>query len=119
MGGRRPRSLVDIVGKGLGAQRATFTRAVGQENPEAVAESSARLLAKSGKISDVIYYVSQLTDFVSAVVRSGRSLDYEQRLELARKAWSRFKRKEKVEDDPVVTNAVVSAVARAIAKAKS
>lgn len=118
MGGRRARSLVEIVGTGLAAQRANFTRAVGRANPDAVAESSAKLLAKSDRLSDVVYYVSQLTDFVSNAVRSGQALNYQERLELARKKWSEFKRRQKVEDDPVITNAVVSALARAIGKGK-
>jgi hypothetical protein len=118
MGGRRARSLSEIVGTGLSAQRASFTRALGQENPEGVAVSSAKLVAKSGKMAQIVYYAAQLSDFVRKAVEAGKDLSYEQRVELARKEWSRVKKEQQLGDDPIVTNAIVSSVARAIGKGR-
>ncbi len=118
MGGRRARSLSDIVGTGLSAQRASFARALSQENPEGVATSSAKLVAKSGRMAEIIYYAAKLSDFVKKATESGRDLNYEQRIELTRKEWSRVKKEQKLADDPVVTNAIVSSVARAIGKGR-
>lgn len=118
MGGRRARSLTEIVGTGLSAQRASFTRAVGQENPEGVVASSAKLIAQSKKIADIVYYASKLADFVKGIAASGQDLNYEQRVELARKEWSRVKKEENLEDDPIITNAIVSSAAKAIAKGR-
>jgi len=118
MGGRRARSLKEIVGGGLSSLSAGFTRAVSEGNPSAVAVSSAKLLAGSKKIAGILFYVSQLTEFIRNVVESRRDLNYEERLSLVRKEWSRIKRERNLEDDPIVTNAVVSAVAKAIAKEK-
>jgi hypothetical protein len=118
MGGRRARSLSEIVGAGLAPQRASFTRAIGQENAEGVATSSAKLVAKSPKIADILYYVSKLTDFVRKAVESEQDLNYEQRQQLARQEWSRIKREENLGNDPIVTSAIVSAVTRAIAKGR-
>jgi hypothetical protein len=116
MGGRRARSLSEIVGTGLSAQRASFTRALGQENPEGVAVSSAKLVAKSGKMAQIVYYAAKLSDFVRK--EAGKDLSYEQRVELARKEWSRVKKEQQLGDDPIVTNAIVSSVARAIGKGR-
>jgi hypothetical protein len=118
VGGRRARSLREIVGTGVAAQSRQFNKAISEENPEAVAVSSAKLLASSKKTVDIIYYVSQLADFVKKVVESGRDLPYEERVALARREWSRIKKEEKLDDDPIITNAIVSAAAKAIAKGK-
>jgi hypothetical protein len=118
MGGRRARSLKEIVGTGLAAQRRQFRKAISDENPEALAVSSAKLLGSSKKTADIIYYVSQLANFVKRIVESGRDLSYEERVALARKEWSRIKKENNLEDDPIVTNAVVSAAAKAIAKGR-
>lgn len=116
MGGRRARSLSEIVGAGQSAERASFTRALSEQDPEAVATSSAKLLAGSGKMAQIIYYAAKLTGFVRKTVESGKDLSYEDRVELARKEWSRVKKKQNLADDPVVTNAIVSSVAKAIGK---
>ena len=118
MGGRRARSLSEIVGGGLSTQRASFTRALGQENPEGVAVSSAKLVAKSSKMAQIIYYTAKLSDFVRKAVESGKDLTYEQRVELTRKEWSRVKKEQQLADDPIVTNAIVSSVAKAIGKGR-
>jgi len=116
VGGRRARSISEIVGTGLSAQRGEFSRAIAAENPEAVAVSSAKLVASSDRTADILYYVSKLAGFVADIVNSGRDLGFEERVSLARKEWSRIKKKENLPDDPIVTSAVVSAVTKAIAK---
>ena len=116
MGGRRARSLSEIVGSGLSSQRASFTRALGQEDPGEVAASSAKLAAKSNKIAQIIYYTAKLSDFVRRTVEEGKDLNYKEREQLARKAWSQLKKEQKLQDDPIVTSAIVSSVAKAIAK---
>ena len=118
MGGRRASSLGEIVGSGLSAQKASFARAIGHKDPESIATSSARLAAESDKISDILYYASKLADFVLKHAKSKQELDYEERIHLARQVWSRVKRKEGIEDDPIVTNAIVSAAAKAIGKGR-
>jgi len=118
VGGRRARSITEVVGTGLSAQSRKLTRAISDENPEAVAVSSAELLASSKKTIDVLYYASQLASFVTKIVESDRNLPYEERISLARQEWSRIKRAENLADDPIVTNAIVSAAARAIGKGR-
>ena len=118
MGGRRARSLSEIVGTGLSAQRASFTRALGERSPEGVATSSAKLVAKSSKMAQIVYYAAKLSDFVKKALEAGKELGYEERVELARKEWSRVKKEQSIGDDPIVTNAIVSSVARAIGKGR-
>lgn len=118
MGGRRARSVTEIVGTGQSGQRGQFSRAITAENPQAVAVSSAKLVAGSKKTADILYYVSKLAAFVADVVKSGRDLGFEERVSLARKEWSRIKKEEGLPDDPIVTSAVVSAVTKAIAKGR-
>jgi hypothetical protein len=118
MGGRRARSLKEIVGAGLSAQKRKFTEAISEKDPQAVAVSSANLLANSKKTTDIIYYASLLTDFVKRMARRARDLDFEERVALARKEWSRIKKEQNLEDDPIVTNTIVSAAAKAIAKGR-
>jgi hypothetical protein len=118
VGGRRARSVIEIVGSGLSAQKGQFTKAISEENPQAVAVSSARLLANSKKTADILYYASKLAGFVKDVVESGRDLPFEQRVALARREWSRIKKEENLEDDPIATAAIVSAAAKAIAKGR-
>jgi hypothetical protein len=118
VGGRRARSLKEILGTGLSSQRGQFTKAISEENPDALTVSSAKLLAGSKKTADILYYVSQLADFVTKTVESGRDLDYANRVALARKEWSRIKKEQNLEDDPIITQAVVSAAAKAIAKVR-
>lgn len=117
MGGRRARSLDEIVGPGLGAQRA-FTRAIGREDAGDIAASSAKLVAQSDRISDILFYASKLVGFLQEAVKSKRDLTYEDREQLARQAWSRVKKEENLPDDPVVTQAIVSAAVKAIGKGR-
>lgn len=102
----------------MSSQLRSFTRAVGKKDPEGIAASSARLAAESDKISDILYYTSKLSDFVIREAKSRQGLDYEERIQLARREWSRLKKKEGLKDDPVITNAIVSAVAKAIGKGR-
>jgi hypothetical protein len=118
MGGRRAKSLSEIVGTGLGTQEASFTRAIGKKDPETIATSSAKLVADSDKISDILYYASKLVDFVLKKSESKEDLNYEQREHLARREWSRIKKEEGLDDDQVITAAIVSAVAKAIGKGR-
>jgi len=118
VGGRRARSIGEIVGRGVTAESRKLSKAIHAANPEAVAVSSAKLLASSNKTVDIIYYVSKLADFVQRIAASGRDLPYEERVTLARREWSRIKKEEHLTDDPIVTNAIVSAAAKAIAKGR-
>jgi len=116
MGGRRARSLSEVVGTGLAREKQRFEEAVSSHEPQAVAVTSARLVAKSKKAANIIYYASKLSDFIRSVVESGKDLSYSERIRLARRAWSRIKKRENLTDDPIVTQAVVRATAKAIAK---
>lgn len=118
MGGRRARSLTEIVGSGLSAQRGQFSKAMRGDDPRAVAVSSAMLLANSKRTAQILYYVTKLAGFVEREVKSGGDLSFEERISRARREWSRIKKEENLPDDPVVTSAVVSAAARAIAKGR-
>ena len=116
MGGRRARSVAEIAGTGLQGEKAQFTRALKRKDPEAVAIGSAKLVAKSPKATEILFYASKLADFVRGQVERGESLSYSERERLARKEWSRIKRKEKIPDDPITTRAIVSAAAKAISR---
>jgi cobalamin-dependent methionine synthase I len=118
MGGRRASTLGNIVGGGLGPQLGSFTRAVGREDPESITATSAKLVVDSKKISDILYLASKLADFVVKASKSKQPLNHEQRVQLARKEWSRIKKKEGIKDDPVVTDAIVFAAAKAIGEGR-
>jgi hypothetical protein len=118
MGGRRAKSLGEILGSGMGPQQASFTRAISKSDPESIASSSAKLAAESDKISDILYYVSKLADFVLKESKSKQDLNSVEREKLARQEWSRIKKEEGIENDEVVTNAIVSAVTKAIGKGR-
>ena len=119
MGGRRATSISDIVGGGLSTQRASFTRALNEQNPEALVSSSARLLADSPRIGQIIYYAAKLSDFVRKAAEAGKNLNYEERKALARHEWSRIKKQEGLTVDSITNDAVVSTVAKAIRKSSA
>jgi hypothetical protein len=118
MGGRRATSLGEILGSGLGPQKASFTRAIGHKDPESIATSSAKLAAESDNISDILYYASKLTAFVLEHSKSKKDLNYEERKRLAAQEWSRIKKVEGIENNPIVTRALVTAAAKAIGKGR-
>lgn len=118
MGGRRASSLGNIVGTGLSAQQGKFTHAIGQKDPEDITTRSAQLVVESDKISDILYYASKLADFIVKEAKSKRELNHEQRIQLARREWSRIKKKEGLKDDPVITDAIVFAAAKVIGKGR-
>jgi len=117
MGGRRARSLSEIVGTGLRGQGG-FSRALSSADPEAMAASSAKLVSESDRVTDIIYYVSKLADVVRDIVETGRDLSYDERETVARRDWSRIKDNEDLPDDPVITQAVVSAVTKALGRGR-
>jgi hypothetical protein len=118
MGGRRARSLLEIVGTGLSRQKEKFEEAIASKDPQALATSSAKLMANSKRAASIVYYAAKLSDFVRKTVESGEDLTHSERMRLARKEWSRIKKKENIENDPIVTEAVVRATAKAIAKSE-
>lgn len=119
MGGRRASSLGKIVGTGLAPQQGSFSQAIKSEDPESITTSSAKLVAESEKISDILYLASKIADFVVKQAKSKKDLNHEERVQLARREWSRIKKKEGIKDDPVVTDAIVFAAAKAIKGRKS
>lgn len=76
------------------------------------------MLGASEKAVDIVYYASKLADFVRKMVESGKDLSYEERQKQARKEWSRIKKREGLKHDPITTQAIVSAAAKAIAKTR-
>jgi hypothetical protein len=116
MGGRRATSLGEIVGGGLGPQKASFTRSIGDKDPERIAESSAKLAAGSERVSDILFYAAKLADFVRK--HASEDLGYEERIHLAREEWSRVKKRDGIENDPIVTKAIVSAATKALGRGK-
>jgi hypothetical protein len=115
VGGRRARSVGEIVGTGLPAER-TLGRALEAGSANALAASSARLVAESERVTDIFYYISRLAGFVRQIVEGGEDLSYDQRQALARREWSRLKQRENLPDDAVVTQTIVSAVAKALGR---
>jgi hypothetical protein len=115
VGGRRARSVGEIVGSGLSAER-TFDRALESHSPVALATSSARLVAESDRVTDILFYISKLAGVVRQVVEKGEDLSYDQRHALARREWSRLKQRENLPDDPVATQTIVAAVAKAFGR---
>ena len=120
MGGRRARSILEIVGPGsrLAPLSQRFGRAVTAEDPHQVATAAANLLATGPKSTDILYYAVQLADFIRRTVESGKDLPYGKREALAREEWSRIKARENLPDDAVTTNVILSAAARAIGQQK-
>jgi len=118
MGGRRAKSLSEIVGEGLGSQQAGFMRAVGKSDPESIATSSVELAAESDRITDILQYASKLTDFVVKEAKSSQDLNHDERLKLVRREWSRIKKKENIKDDRVITDIIVAAAVKALGKGR-
>lgn len=118
MGGRRARSVTEVVGAVSATQRGAFNRALSQKDPTAVAVSSAKLVEQGPKVDDILYYATKLAGFVEKIVKSGDELTYAERERLARQEWSRIKESEGLPDDPITTQALVAAAARAIRKDK-
>ncbi len=114
MGGRRARNVSEIVGEGLRVEKGQFTRALKSKDPEAIAQGSARLLAKSSKTTEILYYATKLADFVRKQVKEGKALTHAERESLVRKEWSRIKKAEKLPDDAIATPAIVAAATKAI-----
>ena len=71
MGGRRARSLLEIVGTGLSRQKEKFEEAIASKDPQALATSSAKLMANSKRAASIVYYAAKLSDFVRKTVESG------------------------------------------------
>jgi hypothetical protein len=117
MGGRRSRSVGEIVGGGIVGER-TIGRALQQGSPTALAATSARLVAESDRVTDIFFYVTRLAGVVRDIVRQGRDLSYEEREAIARREWSRLKQRDNLPDDPVATQAIVSAVAKALGRSR-
>jgi hypothetical protein len=116
MGGRRATSLGEILGSGLGPQKASLRRAIGNKDPESIATSSAKAAAESDDISDILYYASKLAPFVREHSKSKKELNFEERKRLAAQEWSRIKKAEGIENNPIITRAIVLAAAKAIRK---
>jgi len=71
MGGRR----ADRLAKSLAPvcqHNGPVSRAVGTGKSEGVAVSSAKLVAKSGKMAQIVYYAAKLSDFVKSPWNQGR-----------------------------------------------
>lgn len=119
MGGRRARTLSEIAGPGAAAQKSQVNRALEARDPDRLATSSARLLAEGSKTGDIVYLASKLVDFVTTNSARASALPYVERERLARQAWSRIKSAEGLPDDPIVTEALVSSVAKALGRGKS
>jgi hypothetical protein len=115
MGGRRARSVSEIVGSGLSGER-SLDRALEQGSPTALAASSARLVAESPRVTDILLYVAKLAPIVRSFVESGQDLSYEERQMFARREWSRLKQRENLPDDPVTTQTIVSALTKAFGR---
>ncbi len=120
MGGRRASSISEIVGRGsrLAPLSQRLGKAISAEDPQQVAETTANLLATGPKSTDILYYAAQLADFIRRVVESRKDLPYQERESLAREEWSKIKTREGLPDDPIITQAIVSAAARAIGRQK-
>ena len=118
MGGRRARSISEVVGSGHAPLKRRLGKALTAQDPQRVTETTAKLVAVGEKTIDILYYASRLAGFVRSVVESGKDLDYAEREALARRAWSRIKREDHLPDDPIVTGALVAAVAGALARGK-
>ena len=118
MGGRRARSVSEIVGAGNASLKRKLGKALAQQDPQHVAETTARLVAAGEKTIDILYYASRLASFVRRAVESGEELSYAERETVARREWSRIKREEHLPDDPIATRALVAAVAGALARGK-
>jgi hypothetical protein len=120
MGGRRASSIREIVGSGsrLAPLSQKLGKALTAEDPDQVASAAANLLATGPKSTDIFFYAAQLTDFIKRTVASGKDLSYEEREALARKEWSKIKERENLPDDAIITNVIIPAAARAIARQK-
>jgi hypothetical protein len=115
VGGRRARSVSEIVGTGLSSER-SFDTALESRNPTALAASSARLVAESDRVTDILFYISKLAGVVRKFIEKDEDLSYDQRQALARREWSRLKQRENLPDDPVATQTIVAAIAKAFGR---
>ncbi|MEJ0085099.1 MAG: hypothetical protein WDO72_05430 [Pseudomonadota bacterium] len=120
MGGRRASSISEIVGSNprLAPLSRKLGKALTSEDPEKVARAAADLVATGSKSTDILYYATQMSEFIRRTVESGKDLSHNERESLAREEWSRVKAREGLPDDSIATQAIVSAATRAIARKK-
>jgi len=114
MGGRRATSLREVLGAVNPGHASSLGRALRDQNPIAVAEASAKLVASSPKPASILFYAAKLARFVAEKLGEAKELSYSERERLVRQEWSRIKRAEGIPNDPVVTNTLVIAATRAL-----
>ena len=114
MGGRRARLVAEVVGVGLRPLRVRLTRALGAEDPERIAASTAALVSEGQKASHILRYASELVSFLISQGKKAEQLSHGERMRLARKEWSRIKQRERLPDDAILTKAIVAAAAKAL-----
>jgi hypothetical protein len=119
MGGRRARSIAEIAGPGLGRLSARLGHAIEEGDPAAITTTAAELIARGSKTTNVIYYGSKLLEFVEKLIKTRGSIEYDERERLVRQEWSRIKRAEGLPDDPIATQAIVTAATRALGKTET
>ncbi len=120
MGGRRPSSLSQVVGKAKKIQKdkRQLTLAISSKKPAKIASSSAKLVANSDFSIDNLAKATKLLGFVAKEVKKEKVLDYDSRKNLASKEWAKIKKSQKIDTSAAIDNIFVTSAAKAIRRRK-
>jgi hypothetical protein len=119
MGSRRSYSLSTVVGtsKSLSGSKSALTRAIQDENPDAIAASSAKLIAKSDKASDFFFYGMKLRDALRKTAPTAPT-DPQELDQHVRVLWARVKREHGIPDDRAIDKVVIDSAKAALERRK-
>jgi len=118
MGGRRRRTITEIIGSGVPGIRAFNNALESGADANAVVERGTRVLEGSGRLTDVLYYLSRLASAVTSAAESSATWTDDERSDFARREWSALKQREQIADDPVTNRAIIDAIAKALKRGR-
>lgn len=111
MGGRRPRSVAEVLGPYRDREaEAQLQSALREQNPERVAEISSDLASRAVAQSEVAEFFKPFLPFIKGQLRGAEPIDSAQRRRIVRAEWARIKRARNLEVRAPISDAVVQAV---------
>ena len=114
MGGRRSYSINTIIRKSpdTPSKKANLTKALKNEDVEAITKSSAALFSKHRDLAKIFLLSDRL---LKLILKKHSRIELEKSSQIAsivRKDWSKFKVEEGISDDKVIDDSVVNSVSK-------
>ena len=97
MGGRRGRSIRDIVGLGNRGLKGKLTQAVDEKNPEKIAYYSSELISKSPPEGKSIVVAFEFMNIISKRADELKELQEEERIKEVTRIWTKLKKEKKLQ----------------------